>query len=152
MLKTSILALNKNEELRLPTCKGTRGQSPGRSTGPSRWRPLWTGKAHTAAWWSGRRHWWLCETSAGENLTWKSSSLSLFTKKNDESRLENCAVYLFQSVETCGDRLCAAGRFFKQNWESAVEVFATWSKENPKDEDEPLSLVEIKMINELKVN
>lgn len=30
--------------------------------------------------------------------------------------------------------------------------FSTWSKENPKDEDKPLSLVEIKMINELKVN
>lgn len=45
------------------TCKGTRGRSPGRSTGRGRWRPLWTGKAHTAAWWSGRRHWWLCETS-----------------------------------------------------------------------------------------
>lgn len=45
------------------TCKGTRGRSPGRSTGPGRWRPLWTGKAHTAAWWNGRRHWWLCETS-----------------------------------------------------------------------------------------
>lgn len=107
MLKTSTLALNKNEELRLPTCKGTRGQSPGRSTGPSRWRPLWTGKAHTAAWWSGRRHWWLCETSAGENLTWKSSSLSLFTKKMMKVGLKTlCCLFVSVSGDLWRSSLC----------------------------------------------
>lgn len=41
---------------------------------------------------------------------------------------------------------------FSSKTENQLWDFSTWSKENPKDEDKPLSLVEIKMINELKVN
>lgn len=41
---------------------------------------------------------------------------------------------------------------FSSKTENQLWGFSTWSKENPKDEDKPLSLVEIKMFNELKVN
>lgn len=48
------------------TCTGTRERSPGRSTGPDRWRSAATGRAHTAVLWSDTKHWWHCATSTGD--------------------------------------------------------------------------------------
>lgn len=51
------------------TCTDTTGRSRGRSRGRGRWRSAARGTAHTAALWSGTRHWWPRATSRGVKNT-----------------------------------------------------------------------------------
>lgn len=51
------------------TCTDTTGRSRGHSRGRGRWRSVSRGTAHTAALWSGTRHWWLHATSQGVKNT-----------------------------------------------------------------------------------